>query len=111
MQPAGSDERKNPMGKRTAVCSGVCGHGRWNASRAEVKSGRQPHINKSVEQSFDAINFRRRKQIADDSKKLLTLVITPEAELDLGSDKGSRASRPQGGDVIEKPACNFKVGM
>ena len=66
---------------------------------------------KLKQQNFDAVNSIRKKQIADDSSKLLTLAIALKAEVgDLGNGTVSPDSVRKA-DGIEKLAHNVKHKM
>ena len=62
-------------------------------------------------QNFEAINFRRRKQIADDSAKLLTLAIALKAELEKTGNQELSASDLRKAEEIERLAHNVKQTM
>ena len=63
------------------------------------------------QQNFDAVNLIRKKQIADDSSKLLTLAIELKAEVGDPSDGTVSSDSVRKADGIEKLAHNVKHKM
>jgi hypothetical protein len=66
---------------------------------------------KAKQQNFDAINLQRRKQIAEDSEKLITLAIALKAEVDGSTDKKPTANEVRKAEGIEKLAHEVKQTM
>ncbi len=63
------------------------------------------------QQNFDAVNLIRKKQIADDSSKLLTLAIELKAEVGDPGDGTVSSDSVRKADGIEKLAHNVKHKM
>jgi hypothetical protein len=82
-------------------------------------ANRLPNVNdqmrmrerKKMQQNFDAANFARKKQIADDSSKLVTLAIALKAELDNNPNNTLSANEVRKADEIEKLARDVKEKM
>lgn len=62
-------------------------------------------------QNFDAANIERKKQIADDSSKLLSLAIALKAELDNETGRTLSVHELRKADEIERLARNVKAKM
>jgi nitric oxide reductase activation protein len=63
------------------------------------------------QQSFDAANTERKKQISDDSTKLLTLAMALKAEVDKTNKDMLSLNVIRKADEIEKLARNVKEKM
>lgn len=82
-------------------------------------ANRLPNVNdqmrmrerKKMQQNFDAANLERRKQIADDSTKLVTLAIALKAEMDNNSSDTLSANEVRKAEEIEKLARDVKEKM
>jgi hypothetical protein len=66
---------------------------------------------KVAKQNFDAINLRRKKQIAEDSENLVTLAMALKAEVDHTTNSELSANALRKADGIEKLAHNVKEKM
>jgi hypothetical protein len=66
---------------------------------------------KKAQQNFDAANLERKKQIADDSTKLITLAIALRAEVDNNSNNTLSANEVRKADEIEKLARDIREKM
>jgi hypothetical protein len=83
------------------------------------EANRLPNVNdqmrmrerKKAQQNFDAANLERKKQIADDSTKLITLAIALKAEVDNNSNNTLSASEVRKADEIEKLARDVREKM
>lgn len=83
------------------------------------EANRLPNVNdqmrmrekKKIQQNFDAANFARKKQIADDSSKLITLAIALKAELDNNSNDTLSANEMRKVAEIERLARDVKEKM
>jgi len=69
------------------------------------------HEKASKEQNFEAANAERRKQIADESTKLLTLAMALKAEVDKTNKDTLSLNVIRKADEIEKLAHNVKEKM
>ncbi len=63
------------------------------------------------QQNFDAANLERKKQIAVDTSKLLSLAIAMKTEVDKSSTNTYSADALEKADEIEKLAQNVKAKM
>jgi hypothetical protein len=83
------------------------------------EANRLPNVNdqmrmrelKVAKQNFDAINLRRKKQIAEDSENLVTLAMALKAEVDHTTNSELSANALRKADGIEKLAHNVKEKM
>lgn len=69
------------------------------------------HTEEAKQQSFDAANLERKKQISDDSTKLLTLAMALKAEVDKTNKDMLSLNVIRKADEIEKLARNVKEKM
>jgi hypothetical protein len=69
------------------------------------------HTDEAKQQSFDAANIERKKQISDDSTKLLTLAMALKAEVDKTNKDMLSLNVIRKADEIEKLARNVKEKM
>lgn len=66
---------------------------------------------RKIKRDFDAINLQRRKLIAEDSAKLLTLAIALKVRVDGNADRKPSENELRKVDGIEKLAHNVKKAM
>jgi hypothetical protein len=69
------------------------------------------HTEEAKQQSFDAANAERKKQISDDSTRLLTLAMALKAEVDKTNKDMLSLNVIRKADEIEKLARNVKEKM
>jgi hypothetical protein len=71
----------------------------------------QMHDKQAKEQSFEAANLERKRQLSDDSTKLLTLAMSLKAEVDKTNKDTLSLNVIRKADEIEKLAHNVKEKM
>jgi len=77
----------------------------------DVNDQMKMHQQQAKEQNFEAANAERKKQLANDSAKLLTLAMSLKAEVDKTSKDTLSLNVIRKADEIEKLAHNVKEKM